>query len=221
MKLFAILTVLDRDKSDTFESICDSLELPLTVSMLGYGTAKNEMLEKYGLSETEKSVFLTTATSDGAERLIKSAKRRLMVDIPGNGIMITLPLKSVGGGKTLAYLSNNAKPDGKNPDMSFDHELLIVILNQSYMYDVMEAARGAGATGGTVLHGKGIGKTNAKHFLGVSLATEKEVILITVKSEDKAAVMKAVAELTGPHTPAGAISFSLPVSDVAGLRSGE
>ena len=72
-----------------------------------------------------------------------------------------------------------------------------------------------------LLHGKGVGKTNTKHFPGVSLAAEKEIILITVKSEDKAAVMKAIAELTGSHTPAGAISFSLPVSDVAWLRSGE
>ena len=44
----------------------------------------------------------------------------------------------------------------------------------------------AGATGGTVLHGKGIGKTNAKHFLGVSLAnekTEKSVFLTTATSD--------------------------------------
>ena len=221
MKLYAVLTVLDRNKGDTYVNICDSLELPMTVSMLGRGTAKNEILEMYGLSETEKSIFLTTATWDRAEKLIKSAKRRLMVDIPGNGIMVTLPVKSVGGGKTLAYISNNAKPDGELPDMNFEHELLIVILNQSYMYDVMEAARSAGATGGTVLHAKGTGTTNAKQFLGVSLATEKEVILITVKAEDKANVMKSIAELAGPQTPAGAISFSLPVSDVAGLRSGE
>ena len=66
MRLFAVLTVLDRDKSRVYANICDSLELPMTVSMLGYGTAKNEVLEKYGLSETEKSVFLTTATSDSA-----------------------------------------------------------------------------------------------------------------------------------------------------------
>ena len=31
--------------------------------------------------------------------------------------------------------------------------------------------------------------------------------------------MRAILEQTGPHTPAGAISFSLPISTVAGLRN--
>ena len=67
--------------------------------------------------------------------------------------------------------------------------------------------------------GYGTAKDEILEKYGLS-ETEKSVFL-TTKSEDKAAVMKAIAEVTGPHTPAGAISFSLPVSDVAGLRSGE
>ena len=35
----------------------------------------------------------------------------------------------------------------------------------------------------------------------------------------KTAIMRAIMEQTGPHTPAGAITFSLPISSVAGLRT--
>ncbi len=219
MEVYLIITVLDRAKEDIFISICESLGIIHNNSMLGYGTATSEHLEKYGLSETEKSVIMNTATADRVEKLLKSAKRRLMIDVPGNGVIMTIPVKSVGGGRALAYMTNDAKPDGKIPDMDFKYELLIVILNQSYMYDVMSYAKEAGATGGTVLHAKGTGTTNEKQFLGVSLATEKEVILITVKTEEKTKVMKAITENAGPDTPAGAICFSVPVSSVAGLRS--
>ena len=41
------------------------------------------------------------------------------------------------------------------------------------------------------------------------------------RSEEKTAIMKAIKENAGPGTPAGAICFSLPISSVAGLRSGE
>ena len=57
----------------------------------------------------------------------------------------------------MAYLTDNTAVSGGMPEMKFDHELLLVILNQSYMDDVMNAARDAGAFGGTVLHAKGTG----------------------------------------------------------------
>ena len=82
----------------------------------------------------------------------------------------------------------------------------------------MDAARSAGAAGGTVLHAKGTGAKQAERFLGVSIAEEKELIIIVSKAGEKAAIMKAIAEQAGPGTPSGAISFSLPISAVAGLR---
>ena len=71
---------------------------------------------------------------------------------------------------------------------------------------------------GTVLSAKGTGLVAAEKFLGISLAEEKEVLLIVARAEDKAAIMQSIIEKTGPGTPSGAICFSLPVSQVAGLR---
>ena len=44
----------------------------------------------------------------------------------------------------------------------------------------MEAARGAGATGGTTIHAKGTGMELAKKFFGVSIASERELVFIPV-----------------------------------------
>ena len=143
-----------------------------------------------------------------------------MLDIPGHGIMMSVPLKSVGGGKTLAYLTDN-QTTGGTPDLSFSHELIIVILNEGFSDSVMDAARASGATGGTVMHAKGTGKSRGERFFGVSLADEKDVIYIVAHKDDKAGIMRSINENAGPGTPPGAICFSLPVTSVVGLGQKE
>ncbi len=118
----------------------------------------------------------------------------------------------------MAYLTDNKTVSGEKPDMNTTHELVVVVLNEGCSDMVMAAARPAGATGGTVLSGKGTGARESEKFLGISLANEKEVVLIVAEKEKKAAIMKAVMEKAGPGTDAGAICFSLPVTNVEGLR---
>lgn len=219
MELNFVISILDRDKADSMTSICNDIGLPLVITLLGRGTATSEQLNLYGLEATEKAIVASVADGEKTKQLIKNAKRKMFIDIPGNGVMMAIPVKSIGGGRTLAYLTNNTTPDKTVPEMNFEHELIIVILNQSYMDDVMDAARSVGAAGGTVLHAKGTGAQYAKKFFGVSLAAEKEVILIAAKASEKTEIMKAIVEHAGPQTPAGAITFSLPISAVAGLRN--
>lgn len=81
----------------------------------------------------------------------------------------------------------------------------------------MNAARAAGAMGGTVLHGKGTTSPESEKFLGVSIAKEKEVILIVARKEQKADIMRSIMTRAGADTDAGAVVFSVPVSEVAGF----
>ena len=99
-----------------------------------------------------------------------------------------------------------------------NHELIIVIAEHGYTELIMDAARGAGAYGGTVIHAKGTGMEAANKFMGVSLAAEKEVIYIVTKTEQKNPIMKAIMEKAGLNTKAKSVVFSLPVTDTAGLR---
>ena len=218
MELNFVLSVLDREKEEEMVAVYKEQGLNLILTMLGKGTAAYQHLRLHNLRSTDKSIVAAVADAQKTEKIMREAKRKLYIDIPGNGVMVAVPLKSVGGGRTLAYLTDNAVPDGSVPKMEFTHELIVIILNQNFIDDVMDAARSAGAPGGTVIHAKGTGAQYAKKFFGVSLAEEKEIVLIAAKSDMKAAIMKAVAEKVGVDTPAGGIAFSLPISSVAGLR---
>ena len=220
MELYCVIAITDHERGEAMNTLYRAAGLRGILSMPGRGTATSEHLAIYGLDATEKYVISGVGNGDEAEGLIKSAKRKLFIDIPGNGVMLTVPLKSVAGGKTLAYLTDEQKLGGA-PRMDFEHELIIVILNEGYSDFVMDAARAAGAGGGTVLHAKGTGGTRGEKFFSVSLADEKDMIYIIAHKDEKAAIMCSINEQAGPGSRAGAICFSLPISSVAGLRARE
>lgn len=199
-------------------ALCRDTGLNLVLTNLGEGTATREQLSRYGLDRTEKAVVSAVAGAEARKQVFKAAKRKLSIDIPGNGILMAVPVKSVGGGRTLTYLTDSKVPNGGVPDMKFEYELIVAILNEGYADMVMDAARSAGAAGGTVLHARGTGAGETERFFSVSLAEEKDVIYIVSTGKEKAAIMRAISSQAGPETRAGAICFSLPVSSVAGLR---
>ena len=96
--------------------------------------------------------------------------------------------------------------------------LLNVIADKGNVDLIMDAARDAGATGGTVIPAKGTGAEIAKIF-GVVISEEKELIYIVAKREERDAIMKAVMEKAGKDSDAHAIVFSIPVEKVIGIKS--
>lgn len=212
-----VISICDPRALDTLTGLCAELELPVSVVLHAHGTAVRSMLDILGIESNEKRVVLTIATQEKTRRLIDEQKRRLFIGVPGHGIVVSVPIKSIGGGKTVAFLGGSQQPAKYTPELNYSYELIVAIANEGHTDLVMNAARSAGAAGGTVLHGKGTGSDKAEKFYSVSIAQEKEVILIVAKAEQKAGIMRAILEKAGPNTEAGTIVFSLPTSEVAGF----
>ena len=130
---------------------------------------------------------------------------------------MTVPVNSIGGSTAKEYLLHEQEGETAMERES-THDLIVVIANQGSTDLVMDAAREAGATGGTVIHAKGTGTELVQKFFGVSIATEQEMIFILTRSETKKPIMKAVMAKAGINSAAQALIFSLPVGDIAGLR---
>ena len=82
---------------------------------------------------------------------------------------------------------------------------------------LQEAAREAGATGGTVLRGRGTANQEAERFFHITIQPEKELVMILVRREDKDAILHAIYHAAGLNTAGQGIAFSLPVDSTAGL----
>ena len=218
--IYLMTTIVDRKIVKKYLELYQENDLQVMFISLGFGTANNEVLDYLGLESTEKAVALSVIEEHTWVSVKKQLEKKLHIDAPGGGIAFTTPLSSVGGKKALQFLIENEKYQKAEETTLKDtsHELIVVIAEQGYTNLIMDAARGAGAYGGTVIHAKGTGKEAAEKFMGVSLALEKEIIYIVTKTEQKNAIMSAIMKDAGLDSKAKAITFSLPVTDTAGLR---
>lgn len=212
-----VISIIKPESLYTLTELCEQMQLPLNIILHGRGTAVQSMLDLLGIESNEKRIVMTIANADKTAELIAVQKRYLHIGVPGHGIVIAVPVKSVGGGKAVAYLNGENKTAKYTPSLNYAYELIVAICSEGCTDMVMNAARAAGARGGTVLHGKGTGTKDAEKFYHISLAEEKELVLIVASAEQKSEIMRSILQKAGPGTEAGTIVFSLPTTEVAGF----
>jgi len=98
-----------------------------------------------------------------------------------------------------------------------NHEVIFAIVDSGYAEDVMDIARELGVRGGTILNARGVAGQEAAAFFGITLHTEKEILMMVVEKDIRDQVLNAIYKQMGMAKKAKGIAFSLPVSDVAGL----
>ena len=225
--LYWLVTITDRHSTDAFLALYEEHGITVSLRTVGAGTAVRETLSTLGLEQTEKAVLFAMITAETwpgldivgmRDGLQKDLRRKMRIDVPGTGIAFIIPVSSIGGKRALQFLTEHQTFALKEESTLKDtrYELLLVIANQGHTGSIMDTARAAGAGGGTVIHAKGTGMEGAAHFMGVELVNEKELVLIVSRTTLKNQIMQAIMQGAGPK--AGAIVFSLPVTDTAGLR---
>lgn len=98
-----------------------------------------------------------------------------------------------------------------------NHEVIFAIVNSGYAEDAMAVAREQGVRGGTIIGGRGVARENEAAFFGISIHAEKEILMMVVEKDIRDNVLNALYKQMGMDKKAQGITFSLPVSDVAGL----
>lgn len=220
-KMYLLLVISTKQDHKEFLNLFERYEVPHVYSVPCTGTAGSGTLALLGLEKTEKIAHFTLATRNKTEELFAALTREVQIDLPQRGIALALPLTSISGAMALRGFAGGHENDEMTKEpypMQTDKELIVIICENGHTDEVMQAARAAGAGGGTVLHAKGTGTAIAEKFYGISLAEEKEMVFIVTRAEEKRAIMEGVTEKAGLNTPARAVSFSLPVSETAGLR---
>ena len=99
-------------------------------------------------------------------------------------------------------------------------KLIIVMSEDKRTNDVLSAARDAGATGCTVLNqARGEGLSPTKTFLGLSIDSQVDVVLLLAEEHMSREIMEQIA-LAGEfdETPGTGITFQIDVEDAIGVR---
>ena len=97
------------------------------------------------------------------------------------------------------------------------YELVLCIVNAGFSGEVMDAAKAAGARGGTVIKARGTANRESEELFHITIEPEKEMVIIIVPVEIKDNVLKALYNGVGLGSAGQGIAFSLPIDYAVGL----
>ncbi|MBP5466226.1 MAG: P-II family nitrogen regulator [Clostridia bacterium] len=216
-----IITITHREYAEDYTEFFYRHGVKNLMKIFATGSAKDKTLSALGIERALKVVLCTVVRENDAAEINKGLVREMNLAERGNGFSVCMSLDGIGGESGKQYLLGDKpleRKENSNMEEKSKYVLLVIIADKGNVDVVMDAARAAGATGGTVLPAKGTGAEIAK-FFGVAISEEKEMIYIVAKREERDVIMKAIMEKAGKDTDAHGIVFSLPVESVIGIRS--
>ncbi|SMF59749.1 hypothetical protein SAMN02745866_03848 [Alteromonadaceae bacterium Bs31] len=98
-------------------------------------------------------------------------------------------------------------------------KLILVFVEDSKTDEVLDAAREAGATGATIInHARGEGLKKKKTFFGLSLETQRDVLLFLVEEHMSRHILERISEIGEFETsPGTGVAIQIDVEDAIGL----
>ena len=216
-----MMVITKREFSEQYLEFFHRHNVHGVISNLCNGTATDSTLNALSLEKTEKLMFETMIREQDMDGVICGLIKEMKIDGAGNGIALFLPVDGVGS-SALKFFVGEGEVQKKEEQVMAESKsvLIITIVDKGNTELVMDAARGAGAGGGTVMRAKGTGAEIAK-FFGVSISEEKEMVYIVASRKGRDDIMRAIMDKAGRNTEAHGVVFSLPVDKVIGIREFE
>jgi nitrogen regulatory protein PII len=94
---------------------------------------------------------------------------------------------------------------------------LFIVVNAGFVDEIIDIARAEGARGATIINARGEG-LNVEKIMGITVDSEKEMVLSLVDEDTAEKIMAAVKEKAGICTPAHGVCFMLPVEKMTGTQ---
>lgn len=181
---------------------------------IGQGTASSEMMDILGLGSSEKDIVISLGRQSAVEAVAHAYMDNMNSLRRGRGIMMVLSPDALSNvAATILAMQNINQTEEEHEPMNNEHKysLVLIAVNQGYTDAVMQAARQAGATGGTIIRARLAADDAAEPFHGFNLASEKEIVAILAADTIRNAVMNTVNSEFGLKSEAQGMVLSLPV----------
>ncbi len=225
--LLCMLVITKREYAEEYTEFFSRHDVHGVTGVLCNGTAQESTLSLLGLEKAEKIMFEAMVREENLGQIIRGLRREMDIASAGNGFAVCIPVDSIGGVSSLKYLIGErpiATEENKEDKSMYSAEnktsMIVVIVDKGNTELVMDAARQAGARGGTSVRAQGTGAQIAK-FFGISISEEKEMVYILARREQRDGIMKAIMDRAGHQTEAHGVLFSLPIECVVGLSDFE
>ena len=218
--VYLFMTIIKKSDSEEFIRFYLEHDAAPIYSTICQGSANSKTLDLLGLEKSEKVMMQSLVPHNKLSELKHDLTHNMSIDLPDRGIALAIPLSSIASRRVLDHIvkdENEENIQTKTSERSIEMELIVSICAKGHSDEIMNAAREAGARGGTIVKAKGTAAAGTDKFFGMAISDEKEITYIVAKKDQRSSIMKAIAGYTyadGAHP----IVFSLPVTETAGFR---
>lgn len=203
-------TIVNRGKANTVLRKAKECGATEATIFLGEGTVQSKLLDKLGINEIHKEILMVSASKELNDKLHQVLSETFSFTKRNKGIAFSIPFKRW-------TLDNNKRNQKVNlDDDQYNMCCIITIVDKGRGRDCINAARAAGAKGGTVIHGHGAGVPTDYYFPLLIEPKKDTVMIITAKNKATSISEKIINDL-GLDKPGNGITFILPVGRTSGL----
>ncbi len=95
--------------------------------------------------------------------------------------------------------------------------LIVTIVRKGWGNTVLQATVEAGASGGTIWLGRGIGVNETQSIFGIAIEPEKEIVLTLVPGNKIDVILQEIIRAAELEQPGHGLAFVVPIEKVVGM----
>lgn len=208
-----LFSIVERDKGNKLIKELEGLNIKVNFQCVGLGTAPTEMLDIFGLGNKDKDIIISLGAEAAVRDLMSNFGTNFSSYSKYGGLMIVLKVSAASRILTEILSFNNDKnPEKGNGSMKNEHHnnLIIISVNEGHSDDVMQVARRAGATGGTIIKGRLADIAEFAELGKRDVEGEREIICILAPLGTSEQIMQSVNKDFGINSSANGIIIAIP-----------
>lgn len=227
--VYALIAFVSRAKGDLLARTARAHQAVGVTIAQGRGTARSEVLAYLGLELDEKAIVFSYVPADRAQAALQSLRHRLDMDQPGHGIAFLIPvLDSRGLKASFRFAEQVDRESGEGaprvdphevPDEGIvfaEHDMIIAAVGTGTAEQVMDWARDAGASGGTIIESRRRAVASGTRASAASY-TPRDLLLMLVQKKLTEPIIDTLKSRLSAHGVGTSTVCALPISAVIGL----
>lgn len=216
-RIVMLLSIIQRGKGGAYIKMLQDMQVNVHYQGVGSGTASSEMMDILGLGSSDKDIMLSFTTYKTMENIASELNKLVGANMGYNGL--TMVISTSAFSKITAEIIKKAsdkewKGEGGSMHSEYKYSLILISVNRGYTDEVMQVAKKAGATGGTVIKARLAEAQMLEAYADTTLNEEKEIVSILAPNSIRNQILEDVNREFGLKTEAQGVVLSVPVDKV-------